>query len=175
MTYANDRQVDYRELSCGVARKVNWCRHGEILLGSVQQRWSLWELGIVGARIKRVSEDISWIRTLVSGTIKQGDHNRNLIGARQGVLRESFSVQPRQHNSTQKGSAYWPDHLNYERTTGFDLGTLGGIANFYTLPECAADKGSEGDQRCKLHRMEKIPGTIGNARSQKRSGCLRER
>jgi hypothetical protein len=82
-------------------------------------------------------------------TIEQGDHNRNLLGARQGILKQSFSVQPRQHS--QKGSAYRPDNLNCERFPGFDLGTRVGIANVYTLSECAADKRGEGDQRSKLH------------------------
>ena len=77
---------------------------------------------------------------------------------------------PVSHSSTQRGLAYRPDDLNCERFTGFDLGTLGGIANDYTLPECAAEKGGEGDQRRKLHQMERyqvqleIQGTGKEAR-----------
>jgi hypothetical protein len=115
--------VGHCELCFSVTLKSIWYCHSKVLLGHVLRCWGRWEFGMVGARIKRIAEDVGRIRALATETIHQRDHNRNILGARQGILGASFSVRPRLHNSTQTGPTYWPVNLDGEQVAGSDLGT----------------------------------------------------
>jgi hypothetical protein len=147
--------VGHCELCFGAALKSIWYFHGKVLLGHVVRCRERWEYGMVVARVQRIPEDVARSWAMVIGTIHQRDHNRNILGALQGVLGASFSVRPRLHNSTRKGPTYWLVNLNGEPVAGSDHGTREWTANFDTLPECAAGKEGEGEERCKLHWVDR--------------------
>lgn len=80
-------------LATGIERA--WHDHGEVLLRLVIRRWESRELGIVGALIEGGAEFVERVRAVsIFGTFQQRDHNRNVHGARQGVLRLIFSPDP---------------------------------------------------------------------------------
>ena len=61
--------------------------HGEVLLRLILRRWERWELRVVGAQVEGGAEYIEWVGAVTTlGTLQYRDHNRNVLGARQGVL-----------------------------------------------------------------------------------------
>ena len=94
-TYANERQMGHGELRRAIGHETAWDYHGEVLLRLIIRREGRRELGIVGARVEGGAELIGWVGAVtIFGTLQQRDHNRNFLGARQGVLHFMFSADP---------------------------------------------------------------------------------
>ena len=143
------------ELRCAVGLKRVRYRHGEVLLWHVLRSRGRWELWIVGPKIERWTEDVGRFGAQAVGTRLQRDHNRDLLGTCQGILRTSVSTTPRRHSSTQGGPTYRPVNLNGEWMARLYRRIPVGVANGDTLRECAGSEGSDGEERTKLHRSKR--------------------
>ena len=86
-TYTNEEKEGHNELRDAIGLEIAWNCHGEVLLRHVLCRGGWGELGVEGTLVEDAAEFTAWGgAATLGGTIKQGDHNRNILRALYAVL-----------------------------------------------------------------------------------------
>ena len=78
-TYTNEEKGGHNELRDAIGLIIAWHCHGEVLLRYVLRGRG--ELGVEGTLVEDVAKFTGWGGAATLGTIKQGDHDPNILGA----------------------------------------------------------------------------------------------